>query len=499
MPRHFVTRDGSATFNKIQDNSETNLGYIRQLVVSFYAESRAAINYTHNIKFDRNNQSFPIINYVMRPNGWDGFDLEQNNIFTDYEDTYGGDESSVWAKGGFRWIQNVNLDYSFDGPILFFGKPQFGFEDVTEFCTAVIWSVPRAVNVQDSPGLKTFTASNRIDIADDQGEIKKAYDSTTGGKGENLYAVTEKGVCLLLTKKAILSNIDSDDLTTIASDEFVSGEHWLSKEIGSNNEMWRGMGERTIGFSTEGGSIQKEVLFFPNKESVFSLVDNQIKDIGRPNYHSRLSPFLSSVKKGYESFLAGVINNNNNEYWLDIEGQISDGSGSKNTVRELFVYGNENGYWEGSFDYKFDKYFMSNGRVYGSRDLETHVLEEGFTINGNSIVYELTTAFSPGNMSLEKEFIRIGVQTGVRSAMKPSKIEFYDENMTLLCALDELNQGGLFLKQYDGWEQFIGRKDESVSPSRDRVQYRTIVIKIIHNKPEKFKVVSTMIQYKVIK
>jgi len=514
--RHFVPRDGSATFNKIQDNSETNLGYIRQLVMCFHAESRAAINYTHNIFQDRNAQAFPIINYVMRPNGWDGFDLEDNDIFIQYEDDYGADESATWPRGGFRWKQQVNLDYTFDGLLQFFSKPQFGFKEVTEFCTAVIWSIPRAVNVQDSPGLKTFTSGNRLDIADDQGEIKKAYDSTTSGKGENLYAVTEKGVCLLLTKKAILSNIDSDDLTTTASDEFISGEHWLSKEIGSDDEFWRGMGERTIGFPIEGGSVQKEVLFFPNRESVFSLVDNQIKDIGRPKYYSRLKPFLEAVKSGYGSFMAGMINNNNNEYWLDIEGAnrtllelqkelndytltLLDLQDLLTPKRELFVFGNENGLWEGTFDYKFDKYFMSEHEIYASRDLQTFQLEKGFVINSANIVYELTTAFSPGNMSLEKEFIRIGIQTGKRGEMKPSRVEFYDENMSLLCSLDQFAQGNLFLKQYDGWEQFIGRKDVGASSSRDRVQDRTLIVKVIHNEAEDFKIVSTTIQYKIIK
>lgn len=504
--RHFVPRDGSATFNKVQDNSETNLGFIRQLVVMFHAESRAAINYTHNIKFDRKNQAMPIINYVMRPNKWNTFDLENNDVRIEYEEDYGVDESTTWPRGGFRWIQNVNLDYTFDGLLQFFSRPKFGFEEVELFCTAVIWSIPRAVNVQDSPGLKTFTTANRLDIADDQGEIKKAYDATTGGKGENLYAITEKGVCLLLTKKSILSNIDSDDLTTVASDQFISGEYWISKEIGSDDEFWRGMGERNIGFLVEKGTIEKEVLFFPNKDSVFSLIDNQIKDIARAKYHSRLKPFLNGVKPGYESFMTGVINKNNNEYWLDIEGIVPSGEiqeGGDILIegpdRKLFAFGNENGLWEGTFDYKFDQYFMSDSRVFGSRDLQTFILEEGFIINNQQIVYELTTVFSPGNMSLEKEFIRIGIQTGKRGTMKPTRIEFYDEEMTLLCSLDQLNQGSLFLKQYDGWEQFIGRKDLAASNDRDRVQSRTLVVKIIHDEAEDFKVVSTTIQYKIIK
>lgn len=497
-PRHFVVRNGSATFNKIQDNSEASLGLVRQLTVCFYAESRAAINYTHNVKGDSSAQSYPLINYVMRPNEWNGTGLSPNNIFEEYGDDY-GNEGIRWTKGGFRYKQQTNPDYTFDGLIQFFSKPQFGFEEITEFCTAIIWSISRAINVQDSPGLKTFTSGNRKDIADDQGEIKKAYDATTGGKGENLYAITEKGICLLLTKKSILSNIDSDDLTTVSTDEFISGEYWLSKEIGSNDEFWRGMGERTIGFPTEKGSIQKEILFIPNRESIFSLVDNQIKDILRPSYHSRVVPFLKSVKPGYESFMTGFINNNNNEYWIDIEGVNKLNAEDVTPERKLFVYGNENGLWEGYFDYSFDKYFMSKNEIYASRDLKTFRLENGFQINSSNIVYELTTAFSPGNVSLEKEFIRIGIQTGSRKGMKPTKVEFYDEEMNLLCSLNSFSQGSLFLKQYDGWEQFIGRKDLVASQNRDRVQYRTLVVKVIHDLPEDFRIVSTTIQYKVIK
>ena len=289
-PRHFEVIRTTGT-NKIQDATKGSLGYIRQLLLMYAGESRAAINFSHNTAGDPENQYFPLINYVMRPHN-----LGTTNLYGQFLSDYPG-EDSIFAFGGFRFNQAINIDYSYDGPIQYFSKPKFGFDEVTEFCTAVIWSLPRAINVQDSPGLKTFTSINRFDIADDQGEIKKAYDATTGGKGENLYAITEKGICLLLTKKAILSNIDSDDLTTTASDQFISGEYWISKEIGSDSEMWRGMGEGTIGFITDSGSIEKEVLFFPNKQSVFSLVENQNKRYCKTKILQQAKTFLRGVKK----------------------------------------------------------------------------------------------------------------------------------------------------------------------------------------------------------
>ena len=150
-------------------------------------------------------------------------------------------------------------------------------------------------------------------------------------------------------------------------------------------------------------------------------------------------------------------------------------------------------------NYKFDQYYMSENKMFGTRDLQTFEIGKGFKINGIDIAFELTTIFSPGNVSLEKEFIRIGVQTGRRGQMKPTRIEFYDIDMNMLCSLSQFSQGTMFLKQYDGWEQFIGRKDASVSPNRDRVQERALIVKIIHDEPEDFKIVTTTIQYKLIK
>jgi len=479
--RHYVPKS-----NILETYELSQLAGIRQMALMFASETRAAINFSHNADKTPTGEYFPLSHYRMRSS--EGFPFT-TDYFPEYLDDY---EPTLLDYGGLRPVQTINIDYSYDGPLRYFSRPDFGFTEENEFCTAVIWSLPRAVNQQDSPGLKTFTTLNRLDIADDKGEIKKAWDATTGGKGENLYAITNKGVCLLLTKKAILSNIDGDDLTTSASDQFISGEYWISKTIGSTDEMWRGMGEGTIGFVTETGNVEKEVLYFPNRDSIFMLSENLIKDIGRNEYYSRLRPFLRGLRSGYDGHLAGVINKINNEYWIDIEK-------GDNEDRKLFVYGNENNLWEGYFDYAFDNYYMSDDTVFGVRNLETYELNKGFVINGQDIVFEILIPFAPGNVALEKEYIRIGVQTGLRGTMKPTRIEFYDQDMTLLCSLDQLNQGNLFLKQYDGWEQFIGRKDASVSSTRDRVQGRVILVKIIHDNPEDFKLVTTTMQYKIIK
>ena len=490
-PRYFLPSDSpSFGSNGTVEGFETSiLQTIRQMAIMYTGETKAPVNYAYNVPLIASGQSYPLTGYVMRPGtGADGDILDGVQYYEDY----GIGEKDIYNLGGYRTNQRYNIDYAYDGEFQFFSKPSFGFVENTNFCTAVIWSQSRALNVQDSPGLKTFINTNRIDISDDMGEIKKAYDAQTSSKGENLYAICEKGICLLLTKKSILSNIDGDDLSTTSFDQFISGQYWLTKTIGSDDEMWRGMGERSIGFKTEGGIVEKEALFFPNKNSVYSLVANQISDIARGSYLSRLKPYLKGLKPLFSGFLTGAINKNNNEYFLDIEN-------GDNNKRELFVFGSEERLWEGTFDYKFDKYYMSDNKLYGVRNLETYELENGFIINGADIIYEMSTPFAPSSISLEKEFINIAIQTGLRGEMKPSKVEFYDQDNNLLCSLDMTAQGPLFLKQYDGWTQFIGRKDAAVSSSRDRVQGRVVTVKVIHDKPEDFKVVSITMQYKVIK
>ena len=97
----------------------------------------------------------------------------------------------------------------------------------------------------------------------------------------------------------------------------------------------------------------------------------------------------------------------------------------------------------------------------------------------------------------DKEFIRIRINTG--NNVKPTRVEFYDEyNGTLLCFKDP-SQGPLYLKNYRGFEGFIDRKLASVSLTRDRVQGRLLVYKIIHSFASPFKLISTGVQYKLIK
>ena len=295
-PRHYIISNTQGV-NFIQNAETCRLSYIRQLCVMFTCEARTSINYAFA---DGKQQTFfPLTNYVMRPNRYDSDKtIEENDLYSQYVTDYGEEEKDVWKYGGFKMLPQYNLDYSVEPLLEFVSKPKVGFEEENNFCTRIIWSLPRAINVQDAPGLKTFNPSSVFDISDDQGEIKFAYDATYQ-RGENLYAFTEKGTCLLLTKKSILSDLSQGEIGYMGSDQFISNEYWLDKNIGMNGEMWRSASETSYAQKNELGTVRTEGLFFANNESVFRFSNDTIIDLGENGFKSELITSLPLILPDY--------------------------------------------------------------------------------------------------------------------------------------------------------------------------------------------------------
>lgn len=495
-PRRYVVVDptGGLIPNRVQDKNRARLAYIRQLTVMYSCENRVGANYAYGLTYPF--QHFPQTNYVVRPNkDWEDSNFgsgdpaviaSDNSIYSTYFDDY-PEEWLNWSWGGFRFLQKTNLDYNVKGPIEFFSKPDVGFKTENEFCTRVVWSLPRQINVQDSPSLKSFPASNIFDIDDKNGRIAFAWDAQMNQSGENLYAITNSGICMLLTKKSVLSNLTGQDLSIMATDSFINAEYWISNNVGAPGENWRGIADSNIEIQTESGIIRSSALFIPNKESVFRLLSNQVVDIAGNSYKKTLRPILQSLSSDYSNKMSNVFNRLNNEYWLQIDGQV-------------FVYDQNYNSFIGKFTYDFDRYTFHNNGVYGSRDLTTFILNSGYLINGQSIEAYLVNRTSAPMQPIEKEFISINIATGYRGTMKPTEVQFlHEDSLVVQCFLNQANNGPLYLKQYDGWFQFIPRKDVSVSPNRERLQSRMLFFKIIHNFEEDFKITNTVIQSKKIK
>jgi hypothetical protein len=290
----------------------SNPAKVRQLVNMFCCETRISMNYCFGDAPSKHStfHTFPKKQYVMRPNKWDPTPAdenwaEENNLQGEYEEVY-GKEWNWWGYGGFRFRPRVNHDYSHTSRTSRFisGVPEVGFKEQNLFCTRIIWSAERAVNIQNAPGVRTFSDLNYYDLPDENGEIKLLWNGPSDN-GQNLYAFTNSGAALLLTNKNLLHEAEGALLGEIGSDTAGVIKHvWISQFIGIADEMWRGFAE------------WHNICFWPTRTGVFRLSGNKIEDISRLSYFNKLRPLLQDFAKGYKDEMAGGFDALNREYIL---------------------------------------------------------------------------------------------------------------------------------------------------------------------------------------
>lgn len=482
-PRYYTVRKAGAALNAVQDAVNAKLGYIRQMCAMFCVESRCGVHLAYNSEYP--NQFFPLINYVIRPNRWDDDkNIMDNGVFQDYQDDYGSQEETQWKWGGFRFLQQINPDYSCELPIRYFSKPTIGFVERTKYYTRIMWSLPRAINVQNSPGLRTFPVNNAFDIDDNRGEIKFLYDDTTG-QGENLYAITDRGICMLLTKKSILSDLNSGEIAYMAADGFIRAQYWINKEVGMPEDFWRtAVSNYVPAAGDQGDESRIKALFFANRDSVFRMIGNVVTDIGRQGYYKKIRTPLKNVFPTRGSFLTAAYNKLYHEYWIYFEYE-----------NKCFVWGQKDNRWYGTNGFSFDKFTSRGNTLFGHRNLETYELNKGYVMNNEYVKFVLTGATSP-EQKFGKEFIEIRIN----SSEMPTNVEFRKElDGPKLCQLTPAKQGSLYMKDYNGFRGHIPRMDAAVDPDRKRLQHRVLVWTIEYQRPFPFKVVDVVTQYKVLK
>lgn len=441
---------------------------IRQMLMMFTSESKAHMALTFNSS-PATADSFPLVHYIMRPHRWNTGDPFKN-LYSTFSSDYPG-EDTRFELGGFRFFQQINIDYSHQAnSFIPISKPKAGFKEKSFFCTAVIWSEKRATNIVDAPGVRTFPSLNQFIVDDDTGEIKYAF-SALANNGSNLYAFTEDGIVLLLTDQRIITELSGQQLATVGTeDSGVLKQIWISKEIGVHDELWRSIAE------------WNNTAWFANKNSVYKFTGNELEDIGRIKYHSRIFPeILDKVAAGFTDDVTGVYDTLHNEYWLTVEDT-------------LIVFNEITKHWIGSFQYFFDRFISFKNDTFGMRDLETFELNSGKLLSGKPIKGFVIQA-APTESRRGKEFIRIRVE----SNNKPNQIVFTDNVEDMLGqvtdTLLDTDTDPDSLLDYDGFEGYIPR----ARPGRrfqDRTQGRALFYKIIHQKEEDFKIVSSQIQYK---
>jgi hypothetical protein len=473
--------------HQFADNVNGNPSTIRQLITMWTAETRCNLSFFFNLESpDKavSEQAFPLVNYIPRPYKWsssaDPGDRaaweSANNLSPQYFDDYGY-EWNWWGWGGFRFLPQTNKDYSKSQTTnIYTTVPTVGFEEQTDYCTRVIWSLKRPINAQNTPSVRTFPVSNYFDLADDTGEIKFAWSALSGDKGNNLYAFTDSGVCLLMVDKRVIYEINANELATAGSSiGGILNQIWIDKRIGMSDQTWRSWAEYS------------NLLFFVNNKSAYMFTDNNLTDIARTGFHELFRRrFLSNIGSVYSSDLVGGYNVLNNEYIMSVKSEEDFST---------LIYGLEQQALQCQSTYLYDKYLYNENLLYGMKDAKTFQLGVGNQIDGEDMKCYVT-GLSNADLHYDKEFIRIRVS----SNSKPEKVYFYgsyqdyiNDNFTNFVDTVAVP---LSMKDYFGYECYIPRN--AVAPYY-RQQGRVMLFKIVSSADEEFLVASTGVQYKRLK
>lgn len=311
--RYYIPNNTSG--NQIQSREKVKLGWIRQLCFMWTSETRANIPLCFNAAYPY--RYFPLQNYVIRPTNYDpDKTMVEQDVFRQYSQDYPEELTSdgkpaFWDYGGLRFIQNDqnhNIDYcKTQENFVHYSAPKSGFEEYTHYGTRIHPSAKRNTYQQNAPSLKTFLWSAAQDIDDSTGKITKLW-SAVSSKGNNLYAITEGGICIAITNKFIARQINGDELGLIqpqGGEENIQEELWISRNQGLPQQTWRTFAE------------YNEVCWFTNKNSVWRLEGAALEDIGRQYYLSRI--YNNAIKffdSGYNTRMEASFNFYNGEYWL---------------------------------------------------------------------------------------------------------------------------------------------------------------------------------------
>jgi len=440
---------------------------IRQWVIMSDCETRQnqAFAVTENSTTEAldNAQTFPAIHYINRSFHVDSTytTAVQYGWYNNYDNDYPG-EVAIWRLGGLRFIPEINYDYPKKQDPNYVGIPQSGYVERTDWCTSIAASNKFDPSQQDVPNLRTFTFINVKDLSEETGEIK-VIKSGRGPDANYIYAWTQDGVCKIPTDRSVISNVDGTVLGTQVVDGYWGQEQWLTRNIGLPDEMWR-----LWTFGPTPPTYQDSFLW-PNREGFFIMTGDQIRDITRNRILSRVRPILSvsSIGTGYDERLASVYDPKYNEVLFSINPK-----GDSGQSRTVLVYNALNGEWTAEYTYQFDEYLCHDSSLLGMRNLTTYTLDAGTTIGGNLVTGYVEVPMTDGSGDYQ-EFCRFKVYGD-----KPHAVDILDQNGIVMCHMDQTNYGINWVKDYNGWENWVARCDFNYDVNNRLVQDNLFFMRI---------------------
>jgi len=425
---------------------------IRQWCVMYDAESTTQP--WMDLFLGATNRSLPRIHYQCKP-----YDLTPGiPFFPQYDIDYAG--SAQWFNfGGFYFQfndQTYNLDYWKQPNVQFVGEPVDDSNLRTEYWNGIIASLEADPNVDNGPGLRTFLPSNLKLISEENGEIKMIA-SMLGGAGQNIYALTESGLCRVLTNKNILTGASGEQVSTQSITNYWGTEQWITRVIGSPDQMWR---LATKAYAPAGQSYADSIVF-PNRTGVYRLVGDSIVNISEDKYFDELKDTLRYYPTGYSLNSTAFFNSKYNEVWISLLDQAVPPDPPIRPFpiffpRRLFVYSAKNNEWVGKYSYGFDSFCMLEGQAYGFRNVETYLLDIGDEISSDIRPASVVVPFVGERGKLKEAFRWRVVGT------KPDEMRLYDKDLNLLCVMNEAlaeadapGLGSEWALRYDSYEGYI--------------------------------------------
>ncbi len=284
---------------------------IRQMVFLYDVQSRFAIHLAYG-------DCFPVTNYVQRPMKWvDGQTSTELGIYEEYDQDR-KDEYKTWTRGGFKIFQpEINKDFSqgVNNDLYPSGSSIYEVPN-TIFPTRIIWSSTRPIQNYNAPNLKYFSSFSIFDISDNFGEIKRFYIERSSEFQENLYAITDDNICLVMTRKRTITDTGGGDLSTsvMGDSNFITEQVWVGNPSmgGLHRDYWMTFAEGEDG------------AYFANRNSVYKFSNNKQLDIASElSYFKRIKDLLTSrltasLSDKYEK-IASVYDRQNAEYWIAVQ------------------------------------------------------------------------------------------------------------------------------------------------------------------------------------
>jgi len=296
--------------------SQLSIGAVRQMIVLYNCQSYSHLPLAYN-------DCYPLTNYIIRPQHWDGSHTSrhiQSQYFIDYPS-----EDQRWRMGGFRVAKQFpfSLDYSkenVDDRYDYVG--QLFYSNNTEFYNRMAWSNVRPIQTVLSPNLKTFGPLNVFDLSDNRGQIQRLHSFKHRLYGENLYALCEDDICIVIAQKATISSGSGNTLGTMG---FLAGSNFIQEQIWLNESKKGGVkGKFYLTFADNG-----QEAFFANQNGVFLMTEklngSDLIDITPGYWYQLWNSFFSRVQKNGTQLsqrLYGVYNVGKKEYWLSFKTSI---------------------------------------------------------------------------------------------------------------------------------------------------------------------------------